>query len=83
MLGDARASTLVGLMQWTLQDNPLGTIDHYIKPTIESWFGLVRLDGSYKPAAADFRDSYPAPALPSSTVSNEPLTKAQPPATGK
>ena len=54
-------------MQWTLQDNPIGTPTHYIKPTPESWFGLVRRDGTYKHAAADFRDSYVVPPLPSDT----------------
>ena len=76
MLGDAKASPLVGVFQWTLQDYPIGTDTHYIKPTVEAWFGLVRRDGSFKPAATDFRDSYPAPSLPSRTTSNLPLTKA-------
>jgi endo-1,4-beta-mannosidase len=74
MLADARASSLVGVAQWTLADNPLGTPEHYIEPTIESWFGLVRRDGSFKPAAAEFRDGYPAPLLPSRTATNLPLT---------
>jgi hypothetical protein len=75
MLADAKAGPLVGVVQWMLQDNPLGTTDHYIKPTIESWFGLVRRDGSLKPAAGDFRDAYPVRALPSSTTTTVPLTR--------
>ena len=76
MLDDAKASTLAGVIQWQLEDLPIGTLEHYIKPSIEAWFGLVRRDGSLKPAAALFRDLYPAPPLPSSTVSNLPLSRA-------
>ena len=75
MLRDARAGPLVGVIQWTLEDNPLGTREHYIAPTIESWFGLVRRDGSFKPAAADFRDGYVVAPLSSRTTTNVPLTR--------
>ena len=76
MLDDAKASTLAGVIEWQLEDLPIGTLQHYIKPSIEAWFGLVRRDGSLKPAAALFRDLYPAPPLPSSTVSNLPRSCA-------
>ena len=36
--------------------------------------GLVRRDGSFKPAAADFRDMYKVPPLPSLTTSDLHLT---------
>ncbi|HUS14475.1 MAG TPA: cellulase family glycosylhydrolase [Chloroflexia bacterium] len=75
MLDEAASGPLAGVIQWTLQDNPLGTPTHYIKPTYESWFGLVRLDGSFKPAATDFRDRYPVPPLPSRTHTDVPLTR--------
>lgn len=74
MLKDAKSNGIAGVIQWTLQDNPLGTPHHYIKPNIQSWFGLVRLDGSFKPAAADFRDGYTVVPLPSRSTSTLPLT---------
>jgi hypothetical protein len=78
VMAEAKASTLVGVIQWALQDNvhndprltPTG-------PTFETWFGLVRNDGSFKPAAADFKDIYTVPPLPSSTRSDVPLTRAE------
>ena len=73
MLADAKASGLAGVIQWTLWDNPPGDPET-AEPSIEPWFGLVRLDGTFKPAAAEFRGAYPAPPLPSRTYSNVPLT---------
>jgi endo-1,4-beta-mannosidase len=75
MLGDAKNSKLVGVVQWMLQDTPIGTPTHYIAPTIEAWFGLFRRDGGMKPAAEDYRDLYIVPPLPSHTVTNVPLTR--------
>ncbi|HMA37186.1 MAG TPA: cellulase family glycosylhydrolase [Chloroflexia bacterium] len=77
MLATARAGGLAGVVQWTLWDFPPGITNGYHYASHEEWFGLVRLDGSFKPAAADFRDGYPAPLLPSRTVSDVPLTPAQ------
>ena len=74
MLPEVSSNSLAGVIQWTLEDNPLGTPKHYIKPTTSAWFGLVRRDGSFKPAAADFRDMYKVLPLPSTTTSNLPLT---------
>jgi hypothetical protein len=78
MLGDAKASHLAGVMQWTLQDFPSGASTGYHGPSYEDWFGLVRTDGSLKPAAADFA-AYAAPILPSHTATNVPLTKTRRP----
>lgn len=74
MIRDVAANDIAGMMQWTLWDHPLGNPNHYIEPTIQAWFGLVRLDGTFKPAAGDFRDSYQVPLLPSTTKTNVPLT---------
>src|SRR5205814_176343 len=74
MLGDAKAAGLAGVVQWTLWDFPRGSAGNKQKAALEEWFGLVRLDGSFKPAAADFRDSYPAPQLPSRTATDVRLT---------
>ncbi|MDQ5825810.1 MAG: glycoside hydrolase family 5 protein [Chloroflexota bacterium] len=74
MIRDVAANDIAGLIQWTLWDQPLGNPNHYIEPTIQAWFGLVRLDGTFKPAAGDFRDSYKVPLLPSTTKTDVPLT---------
>ncbi|MGI8587512.1 MAG: cellulase family glycosylhydrolase [Chloroflexia bacterium] len=74
MLADARASDLAGVVQWTLQDFPPGITNGYKHASHEEWFGLFRLDGSPKPAAATFRDGYPARILPSITQTNVKLT---------
>jgi hypothetical protein len=69
MLPAARAAGIAGMMQWTLWDyDPRGA------PSFEDFFGLLTRDGAYKPAAADFRDLYPAKPLPSRTHSAVPLT---------
>ena len=70
MLGAARDAGVAGMMQWTLWDYGKDAPQH----NFEAYFGLVRLDGSFKPAAADFRDGYPAAPLPSVTRTNVPLT---------
>ena len=63
MLGAARDAGIAGMMQWTLWDYGKDAPQH----NFEAYFGLTRLDGSFKPAAADFRDGYPAAPLPSVT----------------
>ena len=69
-----------GLLQWTLFDYIPGTSG--ANPTdpndpllIQDHFGLLRVDGSYKPAADVFR-SYSTISLPSKTQTNAPLTRA-------
>jgi hypothetical protein len=74
MLGDAKGSSLSGVIQWMLWDYP----PRYGGDTTlsyEPYFGLVRADGSFKPAAAEFRDAYPAQFLPSRTKTDLPLTR--------
>ena len=78
MLGDAKAAGLAGVVQWTLWDFPVGSTSGYKAASHEEWFGLVRLDGSFKPAADDFRAGYPAPLLPSRTATDRPLTSPRP-----
>jgi hypothetical protein len=79
MLADARAAGLAGVLQWTLWDFPSGITNGYRFASHEEWFGLVRLDGTLKPAAADFRDGFQAPLLPSRTATDVPLTGARKP----
>jgi hypothetical protein len=78
MLADAKSSSLVGVVQWMLWDYPH---DYGLypgdPPTFEPFFGIVRVDGSFKPAAAEFRDGYPVSPLPSRTKTNVPLTRQQ------
>ncbi len=69
-----------GLLQWTLFDYIPGTSG--ANPTdpndplmIQDHFGLIRRDGSYKPAAEVFR-SYSVIGLPSTKQTNAPLTVA-------
>jgi hypothetical protein len=74
MLADAKASSLVGVVQWMLYDYP-PRYGGNLTPSYEPYFGLVRTNGSLKPAAAEFRDGYPTQFLPSRTRSDVPLTK--------
>jgi hypothetical protein len=45
----------------------------HLIPGHERHFGLVRQDGSFKPAAAVFKDLYTAQPLPSETRTDVPL----------
>lgn len=60
-----------GIMQWTLRDYDAGPTMRF--DTREEHYGLYRPDGSLKPAAEPFR-SYDAPALPSATQTDLPVT---------
>ncbi len=71
MLPVAQAAGVAGVMQWTLWDYERGDA----RPDHESFFGLVRADGSFKPAADLFRAA-PGGLLPSQTHSTLPLTTA-------
>ncbi len=71
MLPVAQAAGVAGMMQWTLWDYERGDA----RPDHESFFGLVRADGSLKPAAELFR-AVPGAPLPSQTHSTLPLTTA-------
>jgi hypothetical protein len=74
MLADVKSSSLVGAVQWMLFDYP-PNYDDYQQPTFEPYFGLVRANGSLKPAASEFRDGYPSVFLPSVTRTELPLTR--------
>jgi hypothetical protein len=71
MLRDAGGHDIAGVMQWTLWDY-WGGKTHLI-PGHERHFGLVREDGTFKPAAAVFKDRYSAVPLPSDTRTEVPL----------
>jgi hypothetical protein len=71
MLADSKSADLAGVFQWTLWDYWGGQT--HLVPGHERYFGLVRSDGTFKPAAQTFRDDYTGPPLPSKTFSNVPL----------
>ncbi|MDQ2808610.1 MAG: cellulase family glycosylhydrolase [Chloroflexota bacterium] len=71
MLPAAQAAGVAGVLQWTLWDYERGDG----RPDHESFFGLVRADGTFKPAADLFRAA-PGALLPSQTHSTLPLTRA-------
>jgi hypothetical protein len=76
MLQTSTQNDIAGVVQWTLYDFiPKSTTGNRYA-SFEEYFGLLRLDGSPKPAAAIFRENYPARALPSDTKTFEPLTPA-------
>ena len=84
MIKAARKGDLAGFMQWQLWDLYPGASSGGGRETNEDYFGLLRHDGTWKPAMPLFRDGWPgndasAPAspLPSTTKSVLPLT-AQP-----
>jgi endo-1,4-beta-mannosidase len=77
MVEKAKKWDLAGLLQWQLWDNPGGGG----RETHEDYFGLLRRDGTWKPAMPVFRDEWPgdssqvsAPPLSSLTKSSHPLT---------
>jgi hypothetical protein len=66
---------VAGVVGWTLRDfDPLQTTRW---ETREEFYGLVRPNGSLKPAADVLRE-YPAAALPSIVATNLPLTTVEP-----
>ncbi len=63
---------LVGLLGWTLSDFvPLGIIN---LDDFQNYYGLIRRNGTLKPAGVTFRDNLSVPPLPTVTSSNLPLT---------
>ncbi|HET9495321.1 MAG TPA: cellulase family glycosylhydrolase, partial [Chloroflexia bacterium] len=77
MLQGARKHDLAGVLNWQLWDFRPGASAGAGRETREDYFGLLRRDGSWKPAMPLLRDGWPAQPLPSATESNLPLT-AQP-----
>ncbi|HET9492777.1 MAG TPA: hypothetical protein VFR15_00950, partial [Chloroflexia bacterium] len=71
MLRDAAGHDIAGVMQWTLWDYWGGKT--HLVPGHERYFGLVRQDGTFKPAAAVFKERYSAVPLPSETRTDVPL----------
>lgn len=87
MMEGARSEDITGVMNWQLWDFPPGISLGSGKESHEDYFGLLRRDGTWKPAMPQFRDGWPgadsgvgAPMLPSQTTGNLPLTKQPPPA---
>jgi len=83
MLQGATKHDIAGMMQWQLWDlAPAGG-----RETHEGYFGLLRRDGTWKPAMPLFRDGWPgssqvgAPSLPSQTKTTLPLTIRKKPET--
>lgn len=77
MLADARKLDIAGVVQWSLFDfTPASTAK---QPNFEEFFGLVRLDGTLKPAAEVFKQTYTSRDLPSLTTSRIPLDTADRP----
>ena len=74
MIKAARKWDLSGLMQWMLWDLKPGASIGKGRETHEDFFGLLRRDGSWKPAMTLFRDEWPVEPLPSTTESSRPLT---------
>jgi hypothetical protein len=81
MIKGARKADLAGLLQWQLWDLAPGDSLGAGRESHEDYFGLLKRDGTWKPAMPLFRDGWPgegatAPAspLPSQTTSNWPLT---------
>jgi endo-1,4-beta-mannosidase len=77
MLAASASANIGGVFQWTLWDY-WGSGTAFV-PGHERLFGLVRANGTYKPAAQAFKINYPVRALPSLTITNVPLdTSARP-----
>ncbi|MEO8287472.1 MAG: cellulase family glycosylhydrolase [Chloroflexota bacterium] len=81
MLEGAQAHDLAGVLNWQLWDFQPGASMGAGRESHEDFFGLLRRDGTWKPAMQLFRDGWPgptssatAPLLPSQVTSNLPLT---------
>jgi hypothetical protein len=81
MVKAAVKGDLAGLLQWQLWDFQPGASYGEGKETYEDYFGLLRRDGTWKPAMPLFRDGWPgpqsvvpAPPLPGLTTTHLPIT---------
>ena len=72
---DAAKNRTSGVVAWTLRDYDAGPTDRW--DTFEDNFGLIRPDGSLKPAA-QLLQTISVPPLPSATVTTQPLTTLAP-----
>jgi hypothetical protein len=77
MLADSKRADIAGVIQWTLWDYWGG--ETALVPGHERFFGLVRPDGSLKPAADVFKNDYVARDLPSDTHTSVPLDTSDQP----
>ena len=67
-----KQTSLVGLLGWTLSDFvPLGIIN---VDDFQNYYGVIRRNGTLKPAGVTFRDSLNVAPLPSTVTSNLLLT---------
>lgn len=87
MIAGANSEDIAGIVNWQLWDFPPGISAGSGKETHEDYFGLLRQDGTWKPAMPLFRDGWPgagttakAPSLPSNTKTTLAFTKQPPPA---
>lgn len=72
-ISTVKQTSLVGFLGWTLSDFvPVGLIklDDY-----QNYYGLVRRNGTLKPAGLSFRQGLQVTGLASTTTSNLPLTQ--------
>ena len=88
MIEGAVKHDIAGMLNWQLWDLQPGISMGSGRESNEDYYGLLRRDGTWKPAMQLFRDGWPgasatvsAPALPSRITSNLPLTKQPPPPT--
>ena len=72
---DAAKNRTSGVVAWTLHDYDAGPTDRW--DTFEDNFGLIRPDGSLKPAA-QLLQAISVPPLPSAKVTNAALTTLNP-----
>lgn len=86
MVEGANGEDISGVVNWQLWDFPPGISLGSGKESHEDYFGLLRRDGTWKPAMPLFRDGWPgagttaaAPPLPSRTTSNLAYTRQPPP----
>ncbi|MBF6614190.1 MAG: cellulase family glycosylhydrolase [Chloroflexi bacterium] len=87
MVKGAQKGDLSGMLMWQLWDFRPGASMGAGRETNEDFYGLLRRDGSWKPAMTVFRDGWPgsqsttqAVQLPSRSTSSLPLTVQPPPA---
>lgn len=75
-LETAKFHRIAGVLQWMLYDaEPMGNPPW---DDIGNYYGLVRRNGTLKPAALVWRDSYPGTKLPRpATVTSVPLTRKE------
>ena len=81
MVKGATAHDIAGMINWQLWDFQPGTSMGGGREFNEDYYGLLRRDGTWKPAMPLFRDGWPgiasttpAPLLPSLTTTGLPLT---------